>query len=127
MNRSIWLFSLLPLMLCAVEWRTWDAGKAEARQTGKNLLVALVRTGCHYCHDMERAVFDDPDMSRWIETCFVPVKINLSEARPPFEVRIPMTPTYSILTPEGGMVKTIPGSWNIEDFTDLAQSGCTKE
>jgi len=118
---------LLPLFSFAVEWRSWEGGKAEAAKNGKNLLVSLVRDGCRYCHDMEHAVFDDAAMSRWIEGCFVPVKINLSEREAPFKARVPMTPTFVILTPEGSVIKTVPGSWNREDFTALTVSACTKE
>ena len=122
------LFSLLfPLLLHAVAWRSWEAGTDEAKTRGKNLLVAFVRDGCHYCHDMERKVFDDPKTAAWVEQCFVPVKINLSEREPPFEARIPMSPTFVLLRPDGTKIKTVPGSWNIEDFTALTESACTKE
>ena len=127
MNKVAVLLLLMPLLLQAVEWRSWEQGKTEALKTGKNLLVALVRDDCHYCHDMERAVCDDADMSRRIEACFVPVKINLSVQKAPFEARVPMTPTFVILRPDGTQVKTIPGSWNIPDFTELAMPACTKE
>jgi len=126
MNRITWIL-LLPLLAAAVEWRDWERGSAEAKQHGRNILAALVRDGCHYCHDMERAVFDDNAVSRWIEGCFVPVKINLSERSAPFEARVPMTPTFVILTPDGTVIKTVPGSWNREDFTALTVSACTKE
>jgi len=118
---------LLPLLGFAVEWRSWETGSDEAKQGGKNILAALVRDGCHYCHNMERAVFDDANMSRWIEGCFVPVKINLSEREAPFSARVPMTPTFVILRPDGTVIKTVPGSWNREDFIALTESACTKE
>ncbi|WP_345989726.1 DUF255 domain-containing protein [Sulfurimonas sp. HSL1-2] len=125
MNRLLWL--LLPLLADAVEWRSWAEGTAEAAQRGRNILAALVRDDCHYCHDMERAVFDDAEMSRWVEGCFVPVKINLSRQSVPFEARVPMTPTFVILNPQGHVIKTVPGSWNREDFTALTEAACTKE
>lgn len=115
------------MALQAVEWRTWEQGSAEARQNGKNILTALVRDGCHYCHDMERDVFNDKKMTQWIETCFVPVKVNLTVEQVPFAARVPMTPTFVILRPDGTILKTIPGSWNIPDFTELASPACTKE
>lgn len=127
MNKYSLLLLLMPLLLQAVEWRNWEAGRAEAVKTGKNILAAFVRDDCHYCHDMERAVFDDAQMSRWIEGCFVPVKVNLTVEKPPFDARVPMTPTFVILRPDGVQVKTIPGSWNIPDFTELASPACTKE
>ena len=125
MSRLLWL--LLPLLADAVEWRSWEAGSAEAAQRGRNILAALFRDDCHYCHDMERTVFDDAEMSRWVEGCFVPVKINLSRQSVPFEARVPMTPTFVILNPEGRVIKTVPGSWNREDFTALTEAACTKE
>jgi len=121
------LLLLLPFWLPAVEWRSWEAGKAEAAAGQKKILVAFVRDGCRYCHDMERAVFDDAETRRTIETCFVPVKVNLSREKTPFEARVPMTPTFVLLQPDGTVLKTIPGSWNIEDFTALVMPACTKE
>ncbi|UFS63275.1 DUF255 domain-containing protein [Sulfurimonas sp. HSL-3221] len=125
MNKLLWL--LLPLLADAVDWRSWEQGKAEAHESGRNILAALVRDDCHYCHDMEQAVFNDAAMSRWVEGCFVPVKINLSKRGVPFEARVAMTPTFVILQPDGSIIKTVPGSWNREDFTALTASACTKE
>ena len=127
MSRFLLPLLLLPALLFAVQWRTWEAGKAEAGKAHKPILVSFVRDGCHYCHDMEVQVFDDPGMSAWVERCFVPVKVNLSEQSAPFEARIPMTPTFVIVRADGGIVKTIPGSWNIPDFKALAAPACVKE
>ena len=118
---------LLPVLLFGLEWHTWEQGLAEAKQSGKPLLVSFVRDNCHYCHDMERAVFDDPETASWIVSCFVPVKINLSEQKPPFGAKISMTPTFVLLQPDGTVVKTVPGSWNIPDFKALTSPACPKE
>lgn len=126
MNRSVFLL-LMPLWLWSVDWQTWEAGKAEAARQHKPMLLALVRDNCRYCHDMEKNVFDDADMSRWLSGCFIPVKVNLSQEASPLEVRIPMTPTFVLLDAEGAMTKVIPGSWNIEDFKALTSAACTKE
>ena len=126
MNKLL-LLLLLPALLFGLEWRTWEQGVAEAKKADKPLLVAFMRDDCHYCHDMERAVFDDPETASWIVSCFVPVKVNLSERKPPFEVRISMTPTFVLLQPDGTVIKTVPGSWNIDDFKALTASACPKE
>jgi thioredoxin-related protein len=126
MNKIV-LLLLLPLLLHAVEWRSWQQGKTEAAAKQKSILVALVRDDCHYCHDMEREVFDDANMTHWMESCFVPVKVNLTVQKAPVEVRIPMTPTFVIVRPDATVIKTIPGSWNIPDFMALVAPACTKE
>lgn len=110
---------LLIQTLSATEWRSWDAAVKEAAVTQKMILVDAVRSGCHFCADMERNVFDDPQMGRWIETRFIPVKINLSHARMPLGIRVRMTPSFFFITPQLEVVKTVPGSWNIEDFKDF--------
>lgn len=127
MNKLI-VCALLPVWLLAVQWQPWETGRTLAKETDKPLLVSFVRDGCHYCHDMEKAVFDDPEMSRWIETCFVPVKVNLTRQDASFRTRIPMTPTFVLMQPDGKtIIKSVPGSWNIADFKALSASACAQE
>jgi len=127
MNKTAVLL-LVPMLLLAVNWEQWETGRISAKKSGKPLLVSFVRDGCHYCHDMERAVFNDLEMSHWVESCFVPVKVNLSYEKAPFEARVPMTPTFVLLKPDGKtVIKTIPGSWNIPDFKSLTASACQKD
>ena len=125
------LFLLLLLGACAaqaegVAWRSWDAGLEEARQSGKMVMIDAVRDGCHYCDDMEAAVFRDAEMAADLERCVVPVKVNLTHTQMPLDLSVPMTPSFFFI--EGGtrLVKMIPGSWNREDFRSFldALPGC---
>lgn len=107
--------------LFALTWRTWDAAVVEAKATHKIIMVDAVRTGCHYCDDMQREVFEDANMSRWIEKRFIPVKINISHETMPLEIRVRMTPSFFFIDKEMRLLKTVPGSWNIEDFKDFCR------
>ena len=109
------------LLADGVQWRSWEAGAAEAQRTGKIIMIDAVRDHCHYCSDMERAVFDDAEMVAYIEARFVPVKVNLSAESMPLGLTVPMTPSFYFLTPSGEVVKTVPGSWNREDFTSFLE------
>jgi thioredoxin-related protein len=113
----LWI-GLMPLLLGAegVQWRSFEAGLAEAAAQQKLVMVDVVRDYCHYCSDMDEAVFSDPEMAATIEARFVPVRVNLSRETMPLDVRVPMTPTFYFLTPEKKLLKTVPGSWNKEDF-----------
>lgn len=104
-----------------VSWRSWDAGMAEAKNTDKIVMIDAVRTGCHYCDDMEAAVFKDPQMASFIESRFVPVKVNLSNEKMPLGLKVPMTPSFFFISKEGELVKMIPGSWNREDFRSFLE------
>ncbi|MGB5965015.1 MAG: DUF255 domain-containing protein [Sulfurimonadaceae bacterium] len=99
-----------------VQWRSWDAGMQEAKTTGKIIMIDAVRTDCHYCKDMDEAVFKDSAMAAYIEKRFIPVKVNLSNEKMPLNLNVEMTPTFFFVTKEGDLLKKVPGSWNQEDF-----------
>jgi len=99
-----------------VAWRSWSDGVQEAKASHKIIMIDVVRTGCHYCDDMEEAVFKDAAMAAYIESRFVPVKVNLSNEKMPLDLDVSMTPTFFFVTEEGTLLKSVPGSWNREDF-----------
>lgn len=105
-----------PLWAEGVQWRSWDAGMKEAKETGKIIMVDAVRSNCHYCKEMDEAVFKDSAMAAEIEQDFIPVKINLSKEELPLGLDVMMTPTFFFVTKEGVLLKKIPGSWNQTDF-----------
>ncbi len=107
------------LSLQAVEWRNWDAGQKEAKVTKKIIMIDAVREGCHYCEDMDRDVFDDKKMSQLIEERFIPVKIDLSHEKMPFDLHVSMTPSFYFMDQEMQVIKTIPGSWGQDDFKEF--------
>jgi len=111
----------LPLFAEGVQWRSWGAGLKEAKETDRIIMIDAVRTGCHYCDDMEEAVFKDEAMAAYIEKRFVPVKVNLSEERMPLDLEVSMTPSFFFVTEGGTLLKTVPGSWNREDFRSFLE------
>jgi len=99
-----------------VAWRSWSDGVKEAKASHKIIMIDAVRTGCHYCDDMEEAVFKDAAMAAYIERRFVPVKVNLSNEKMPLDLDVSMTPSFFFVTEDGTLLKSVPGSWNQEDF-----------
>jgi thioredoxin-related protein len=105
-----------------VQWRSWEAGIKEAKASNKMVMIDAVRRGCHYCEDMEAAVFKDAVMAAYIEKRFVPVKIDLSEEAMPLDLDVSMTPTFFFISKESKLIKTVPGSWDQEDFRSFLDS-----
>jgi thioredoxin-related protein len=118
----VFLLLALSTTLMAIEWKSWDAGIKQAKEENKIVMIDVVRTGCHYCDDMEKAVFDDAKMSAWIEKRFVPVKINISNEKLPLGLHASMTPSFYFISKEKKVLKKIPGSWNQEDFKSFLKS-----
>ncbi|MHB1044689.1 MAG: thioredoxin family protein [Thermoanaerobaculia bacterium] len=58
-----------------VRFRTIDEGFAEARASGKPLLLYFTADWCPPCHNLELEVFHSSLLSKGIEAEFVPVKV----------------------------------------------------
>ena len=121
MNKVVFLILISALHLQAIEWKSYDEGLKFQKQTHKPIMIDVVRTNCHYCKDMEKAVFDDKEMSSWLEERFIPVKINLDLHKLPLNLSVTFTPTFYFINEDHKVIKKVPGSWNIEDFKSLSQ------
>ncbi len=125
MNKHLILIALSSLItLQAVQWQTWEEGLLKAKKSHKLLMLDVVRDNCHYCSDMDKKVFNDKEMEKWVESCFIPVKLNLSHDTLPKGIKVQVTPTFIFLTSDQKIVKTIQGSWDKKDFMDLSQKLC---
>ncbi len=59
----------------AVQWRTLEAGIAEARATNRPILYDFTAEWCPPCRMMQRQLFADPQAAAEIESRFVPVRV----------------------------------------------------
>ncbi len=119
--RKTFLLFLCFVSLSGAEWMNYeDALKLQAR-TGKIIMIDIVRTNCHYCVDMEKAVFDDKEMHKWLEKRFIMAKVNLDHEKAPLGIKTTFTPSFFFIDKNQKIVKKFPGSWNIEDFKDLTR------
>lgn len=121
--KTIILFMALifALTLSGVEFHTYQEALELQKQNKKIIMIDVMRTGCHYCSDMKKEVFDDPEMTQWLQQRFIISEINLDYETIPFDVEIHFTPTFLFVNSKNQIVKKIPGSWNIQDFKDLTK------
>ncbi|HHN73409.1 MAG TPA: DUF255 domain-containing protein, partial [Thermopetrobacter sp.] len=94
-----------------VAWRPWTpATLAEARRTGRPILLSIGYSTCYWCHVLQREVFRDAETARFINRHFLPVLVD-RERRPDIDAYFQEAmrllegrggwPNNVFLTPEG--------------------------
>ena len=121
MNKLVLILVLSISSLFAVEFYSYEDALKMQKHSKKIMMIDVVKTGCHYCEDMDRNVFKNKNMSKWLEDRFIAVKINLDSGKLPLGIKVNFTPTFYFVDEDKKILKTIPGSWNIQDFKDLTK------
>ncbi|QOP45516.1 thioredoxin family protein [Sulfurimonas paralvinellae] len=122
MNKIFLGLLLSAVSLLALEFHTYEEALQLQKKNGKIIMIDVMRTDCHYCKDMKREVFDNKEMSSWLEERFIPVELNLDFDELPLGIHVYFTPTFFFVDTDQKVVKKIPGSWNIQDFKDLTKN-----
>ena len=92
-----------------VDWFPWgDEAFAEARKTGKPVLLSVGYSACHWCHVMAHESFEDDAIAEVMNRLFINIKVDREE-RPDVD-KIYQT-AHQLLTQRGG-------GWPLTMFID---------
>ena len=89
-----------------VHWNDWNtAAFSRAKREKKPILLAISATWCHWCHTMDRNTYGNPDMARFIDEHFVPIRVD-TDRRPDVNARYNLGgwPTTAVLSSDGALV-----------------------
>ena len=89
-----------------VQWREWgDESLGQAEREDKLILVDISAPWCHWCHVMDRTTYSNPEIIRFINERFVPIRVN-GDKRPDLQDRYLLGgwPTTAFLLPDGRML-----------------------
>ena len=88
-----------------VDWYPWgEAAFEKAYQEDKPIFLSIGYSTCHWCHVMERESFEDKEVAEYLNTHFVPVKVDREE-RP--DVDAVYMQVCQALTGSGGWPLTV--------------------
>ncbi|MFM1791414.1 MAG: hypothetical protein RLZZ526_1741 [Actinomycetota bacterium] len=88
-----------------VDWYEWgDEAFADARETGRPILLSIGYSACHWCHVMAHESFENDDVAAVMNSLFVNVKVDREE-RP--DVDAVYMDAVQALTGRGGWPMTV--------------------
>jgi len=99
-------FSPRPNKAHLIHWRTWSNKIfQEAKKTGKPILLSLSAIWCHWCHVMDETTYSDPEIIRFINEHFIPVRVD-ADRRPDIDSLYNQGgwPSTVFLTDEGEII-----------------------
>jgi thioredoxin-related protein len=112
-----------------INWRTWDRGLAEAKASGRPVLVDVYTDWCGWCRRMESDVYAKPEIRDYLAHNFVTVKLDAEgSGAASFEGRafngrslaarlgVSGYPTTIFLRPAGDHPVSVPGYWEADHF-----------
>ena len=63
-----------------VDWYPWGAeALARARSLDRPIFLSIGYAACHWCHVMERELFEDPETAAYLNANFVSIKVDREE------------------------------------------------
>jgi uncharacterized protein YyaL (SSP411 family) len=63
-----------------VDWYPWGAeALRKAQEEDKPILLSIGYSACHWCHVMERESFENEEIAAFMNTHFVPIKVDREE------------------------------------------------
>ena len=91
-----------------VDWYPWGEEALErARELDRPILLSIGYSSCHWCHVMERESFEHPEIARFMNEHFVPVKVDREER-----------PDVDAIYMEAVQGMTGHGGWPLTAFCD---------
>jgi uncharacterized protein YyaL (SSP411 family) len=90
----------------SVRWNGWSDDAFDlAKNEGKLVLLDLTASWCHWCHEMDRNTYDNPEIAKTINDKFVPVRVDI-DRRPDISERYNRGgfPTTAFLSERGESV-----------------------
>jgi thiol-disulfide isomerase/thioredoxin len=99
----------------------WQTDLKEARaisvQDNRPLLIVFGAEWCTFCHKLERQTLSDPELVEYINTKFVPVKLDVEEHKRIASVlEVESLPASVILSPKADLLGTITGYFDKPEY-----------
>ncbi len=69
-------FQLATTAVAQIKWLTWEEAQAKNKVEPRKIIVDVYTQWCGWCKKMDKATFDDPDISKYINKNYYAVKFD---------------------------------------------------
>lgn len=123
--KTITMILLLTMSLNATQFNwiyTYKEGSAKALAENKPMVVYMHRPGCESCDFLEQKVFNDENLSTYVNEHYVPVLLNVSKSDVPKSLKVSASPVFHFVTAKGEKIEeTQYGGKNAKTFLKILQ------
>ena len=116
----------------SLKWRSFNAGIAEAKKSNKKILVDVYTDWCGWCKRMDKEVYSDPAVAKYLTDRFITVKLDaesnailtysnqsMTETDLAQGFGVSGYPTTIFLQSNGEAITLLPGYLPVEKFIDV--------
>lgn len=117
-----------------LQWRSFDAGLAEAKASHKKILLDIYTDWCGWCKKLDSDVYSNQKVAAYLAQAYIPVKLNAEsskklsykeKAQSEMELArafgVQGYPTIIFLDSQGEPINSIGGYVNADRFLPIAQ------
>ncbi len=106
------------LLMAEVEWRhDYASARNQAQKSGKPMMVLLVSRTCRWCQKLKNRTLQNPEISYFINSRFIPVLVYRGEGGFPEIIHSTLVPTTFFLTPDEKMIiPPVKGYWEPTEY-----------
>lgn len=101
---------------------SYKEGSALSAKENKPMVVYMHRPGCESCDFLEQKVFQDENLTAYVNVHFVPVLLNVSKSDAPKHLIVKMSPLFHFVNAKGEFIEeTLYGGKNAKAFLKILQ------
>nr|WP_143962141.1 thioredoxin fold domain-containing protein [Litoribacter populi] len=119
-----------------IKWLTFEEAVEKNQETPKMVLVDIYTDWCGWCKKMDKGTFTDPEVIRYVNDNFYPVKMNAEDSKRKFNfrgheyteqsmsraMRISSYPNFIIMDAAMENITQMPGYREAANFLETLQA-----
>ncbi len=114
------LFLHVNMHAAEIRWHhNYEVAAQQALEEEKNIFVLITSETCRWCRKLEETTLEDDTIAARINAHYIAVTLTREKDSYPSYLHAKMVPMSFFLTPQGRVINSMPGYWNVEDYHSI--------